>query len=108
MLRRSVTMLAFVSLTAAAASALASEFRASNGATLPAPEIERLTCTERGTLLLEYSISGYRGTEPLDEGHPDRAIYEYENQLAQVYYMQCQAGASHYQNSAPAFSSGFK
>ena len=87
---------------------LASEFRASNGEVLRAPDIDRLTCTERGTLLLQYTMSGYRGTEPLGEDHPDRAIYEYENQLAQVYYMQCQAGASHYQNSAPAFSSGFK
>ena len=98
-LRRSVIPLAFLLLSATATPALTSEFRASNGATLPAPEVDRLTCTERGTLLLEYSISGYRGTEPLDEGHPDRAIYEYENQLAQVYYMQCQAGASHYQDS---------
>ena len=105
---RPIGIPAFLLLAAFAASAAATEFRASNGAVLPAPDIEKLTCTDRGTLLLEYSISGYRGTEPLDEAHPDRAIYEYENQLAQVYYMQCQAGASHYQDSAPAFSSGFK
>ena len=87
--------------------AFAGEWKSSNGAVLPAPDIEHLTCAERGTLLLEYSISGYRGTEPLGEGHPDRPIYEYENQLAQVFYMQCQAGSSHYQDSAPAFSQGF-
>ncbi len=86
----------------------AAEFRASNGAVLRAPDIDQLTCTDRGTLLLEYSLSDYRGVEELAEGHPDRAIYEYENQLAQVYYMQCQASSSHYQNAAPAFSSGFK
>lgn len=100
----------FCILLAALASGLqaqAAEFTSSNGARLAAPDVEQLTCAERGTLLLEYSISGYRGTEPLGVGHPDRAIYEYENQLAQVYYMQCQAGTSHYQNSAPAFSRGF-
>lgn len=82
-------------------------FTASNGAELSAPDISRLSCAERGTLLLEYSISGYRGTEPLAPEHPDRKIYEYENQLAQVFYMQCQAGTSHYQDSAPAFTQGF-
>ena len=85
----------------------AETFIARNGAELSAPDISSLSCTERGTLLLEYSISGYRGPEPLPPDHPDRKIYEYENQLAQVFYMKCQAGTSYYRDSAPAFSSGF-
>ena len=108
-LRRPIFHAAFgLALTSMATLSQAAEFRASNGAVLRAPDIDQLTCTDRGTLLLEYSLSDYRGVEELAEGHPDRAIYEYENQLAQVYYMQCQAGSSHYQNAAPAFSSGFK
>ena len=87
---------------------LASDFVAANGATLPAPDVERLTCADRSTLLLEYAFSGYRGIEPLAEGHPDRAIYEYENRLAQIYYLLCQAGASQFQSLTPAFSSGFR
>lgn len=95
-----------VALTAAHAQA--SEFKASNGAILPAPEVERLTCADRSILLMEYTVSGYRGTEPLQRGHPDWPIYEYENRLAEVYYTQCQAGASQFQSLKPAFSSGFR
>ncbi|MEL6996627.1 MAG: hypothetical protein AAFP68_00075 [Pseudomonadota bacterium] len=52
-------------------------------------------------------MSEYRGTAPLTQGHPDLPIYEYENQLAQRFYTDCQAGNSQFENSAPAFSHGF-
>lgn len=85
----------------------AADFTASNGATLRAPNIDTLNCAQRGTLLMEYSMSEYRGTAPLTQGHPDLPIYEYENQLAQRFYTDCQAGNSQFENSAPAFSHGF-
>lgn len=90
-----------------AASALAAEFTASNGAILRAPDVTTLNCAQRGTLLMEYSISEYRGTEPLGAGHPDYPIYQYENRLAELFYADCQAGSSQFQDSAPAFSRGF-
>ncbi len=80
---------------------------ASTGAVLPAPPINLLDCAKMGHLLLEYTNSGYRGAEPVEEGHPDRQIFEYENALAAKHYLECQVGQSHFQNPQDAFSKGF-
>ena len=86
---------------------MADEFRATNGAVLPAPDIASLTCAEQESLMREYTDADYRGDAQPDENHPDRKIFEYESLLAETYYSGCQAEASQFRKAAPAFSKGF-
>ena len=85
----------------------AKTFTAANGAVLPAPELNTLTCDQLGSLMTAYMSSHYRNIEIVPRNHPDRPIYEYENKLATLHYEDCQAGVTHFENSAPAFSKGF-
>ena len=81
---------------------------ASNGVRLPTPEIADLSCDQRADLLWTFSESNYRQAETLPEDHPDRAIFEYEDRLADAFYRDCQVGTTHFENATPAFSKGFK
>ena len=50
--------------------AMADEFRATNGAVLPAPDIASLTCAEQESLMREYTDADYRGdAQPDDVRH---------------------------------------
>ena len=104
---RIVVLIAGVS---AAGASLAADkvLTAANGAALRAPEIDHLSCSEMQGLLTEYADSGYRSTGPVQAGHPDRAIFDYENKLAEVHYQDCQSGSAYFENSAPVFGQGFK
>lgn len=86
---------------------MAAEFRATNGAVLPAPDIASLTCAEQESLMREYTDSDYRGGAQPDERHPDRKIFDYESRLAEAFYSSCQAEASQFRQVSPAFSKGF-
>lgn len=98
-----------LSLVAAMAGvpAMAGEFRAQCGAVLPAPDIASLTCAEQESLMRMYTDRDYRRDEQPAEGHPDRAIYNYENRLADAFYSHCLSGAFDYRALTPAFSKGF-
>ena len=87
--------------------ALADSFTASNGAVLPAPALETLSCDELDQLMVSYANSHYRNATIPHRDHPDRPIYEYEHRLAQMHYQDCQMGQIHFENSATAFSRGW-
>ena len=86
---------------------MAGEFRASNGAVLPAPDIASLTCAEQEALMQAYTGSAYRGVAQPAEDHPDRAIFDYESRLAESFYSRCLPGATDFDAPEPAFSKGF-
>lgn len=85
----------------------ADSFTATNGAILRAPEIAGLTCPQMTNLLQEYSSSGYRDAEMLSEDHPDRPIFDYEDQLATTFYDDCQAGTAQFLDTGSVFGRGF-
>jgi len=87
--------------------AFAETFTASNGAVLPAPSLNALTCDQLDSLMVAYAESHYRNANIPHRDHPDRPIYEFENQLAELHYEDCQVGQVHFENSAPAFSKGW-
>lgn len=87
--------------------AQANSFRASNGAVLPAPDLNVQTCGKLSQLMTTYMTSHYRDVDVVPKGHPDRVIYEYENRLAEIHYEDCQVGTNHFEDSSPAFSKGF-
>lgn len=80
---------------------------ASNGAHLPMPDIAALDCVSMDALLIVYSAADYRGTASIPEEHPDRALYDYEDALAEHHYLTCQAGAASYGTPVEAFGQGF-
>ena len=86
----------------------AERFTAQNGAELEAPAIASLDCDRMSDLLLEYSASGYRGPETLNEAHPDHKIFTYEDALATHYYDACQAGTAQFMDTEPIFGKGFR
>lgn len=85
----------------------ASSFTASNGVILPAPDLNIQTCGKLTQLMNTYMASHYRDVDVVPEDHPDRAIYEYENRLAEIHYEDCQMGSNHFEDSSSAFSKGF-
>lgn len=82
-------------------------FTSQNGVQLAAPVIASLSCDEMAKLLMSYSGSGYRDVATVPEGHPDRPIYDYENELASQHYADCQAGTARFEDPAPTFGQGF-
>ena len=87
--------------------AQATEFTASNGVVLPAPDINSLACDEITELMWVYSDSFYRVEQLVPKGHVDRPIYEYENRLAETHYSDCQVGQTFFESASPSFSNGF-
>lgn len=86
---------------------MAGEFRATNGAVLPAPDIASLTCAQQEELMRQFTDSEYRSDLQPGEGHPDRAIFDYESQLADAFYSNCLSGSTDFRPVSPAFSKGF-
>ena len=86
---------------------MAGEFRAANGAVLPAPDISSLTCAQQEALMREFTDSDYRSDVQPGESHPDRAIFDYESRLADAFYSDCLPGSSDFRAVSPAFSKGF-
>ena len=85
----------------------AEKFQSVNGVVLPAPDLNVMTCEKLNDLMTMYSASHYRDIEVIPVGHPDRAIYEYENRLAEIHYQDCQVGSHFFEDASPAFSKGF-
>lgn len=65
------------------------EIRTARGAVIATPEIAALSCEARRGVLSAIDASGYRGAEPLPEGHPDRALFLYEDALAVAIWRDC-------------------
>lgn len=80
---------------------------ASNGAHLEMPDLATLDCDRMDRLLIDYALAGYRGPQPVPDGHPDRPLYDYENALARRHYKLCQSDASSYGTPFEAFGRGF-
>jgi len=80
---------------------------ASNGAAVIMPEIETLDCDGMSQVLHRIDLSNYRAAEPVPEGHPDWAIFEYEDRLTITRYWQCHLGEAQLKDPGPAFASGF-
>ncbi|MEM1384762.1 MAG: hypothetical protein AAGG06_14070 [Pseudomonadota bacterium] len=78
-----------------------------NGVAVPTPVIKSLDCAEMASLLDQIDLSGYRSSETVAESHPDRPIFEYENQLTQAHYYECTLGDNQLADPAEAFSHGF-
>lgn len=81
---------------------------ASNGAVVLMPEIDRLGCRDIIEVLALIDRAGYRGALPLPEDHPDRAILEYEDRLARVYFDDCIRAGHGLEDPGPAFRQGFR
>lgn len=84
------------------------EFRASNGAVVPAPAIDSLDCSGMEDTLTTLDRSEYRSAAPLPEGHPDREIFDYENELARETYDRCIAPETQLQDAGDVFQRGFE
>lgn len=80
---------------------------AQNGATVPTPKIDRLTCDEMNQALIAISASEYRGVLVVSEDHPDYQIFAYENRLATQHYQDCQVGVVDFTAPSSVFSAGF-
>jgi hypothetical protein len=80
---------------------------AENGARVPTPEIDTLTCDEMNRTLMNISATGYRGVEVVSEEHPDYQIFDYENRLATAHYEDCQVGVVDFTAPRSVFSQGF-
>jgi len=80
---------------------------ASNGAVITMPEISGLSCTEMAQVLHRIDLSNYRGPDPVPRGHPDWAIFDYEDRLTQRHYYDCMLGDYQLEDPANAFSFGF-
>ncbi len=86
-----------------------SEFVATNGIVIMAPEVEAMDCPAIIDKLGEIDRSQYRGaTDIVPEGHPDRPIFDYENALSQRNYDFCITDEVILQDASPAFRHGFK
>lgn len=85
----------------------AQEFRAQNGVVVPAPAIEGLDCPAIEDTLTTLDSSNYRSAAPVPEGHPDRAIYDYENLLSEQNYVRCIQEQSALQDPGEVFQHGF-
>lgn len=83
-------------------------FTAENGEILPAPKLAGLTCDRMDQVMTAYAQSLYRGVDTVPAGHPDRPIFDYEDRLAEIFYRQCQRSGLTFQDTAPAFSKGFR
>lgn len=107
---RNTCFFAAIALSVAALTSpgAATEFRAQNGEVLPAPALAGLSCEHLDALMLAYSQSFYRDLSDVPKDHPDRPIFEYEDRLAEQYFTQCQRGRITFQDTAPAFSKGFR
>ena len=91
-----------------AGTASAEEMRtAANGASLPVPEIAGLSCVDMEAVLDRFTESGYRGLDPVPQGHADRPLYDYEDALAVAYYDRCQSGTVHFGDTSETFGLGF-
>lgn len=80
---------------------------AANGAQLPAPPIATLSCNEIQELMYLYSASDYRRSGEIPTDQPDRALFEYENELARHHYEDCHLGAQDYASPSETFGKGF-
>lgn len=80
---------------------------ASNGVAVPTPDIAELDCAGKAEALRRIDQSNYRGPEPVPADHPDRAIFDYENRLAQRYYTDCLLRAHALDDPGAAFTFGF-
>lgn len=81
--------------------------RASNGALIPAPEVETLDCKGIRRVLKAIDDSGYRGTNTLAEGHPDMPIFIYEDKLTVAQFERCSGDDGLPSSPTPAFSGAF-
>ena len=81
---------------------------ASNGAIVVMPEIAGLDCAGMGQVLRRIDLSNYRGLDPVPEGHPDRPIFDYEDQLTVRIYYSCTLGENQLDDPGSAFSYGFE
>jgi hypothetical protein len=89
------------------ADAAAPRALASNGAVVIMPDIATLDCDGMAKVLHRIDLSNYRNAAPVPEGHPDRAIFDYEDRLSIAYYRRCGLGESRLEDPGPAFASGF-
>lgn len=83
------------------------QMRAQNGVIVPLPEIENLDCASMRSVLGVLDRSNYRGVAPLPPDHPDRPIFDYENQLAAEAYDRCLTEGAVLRDSSEAFQHGF-
>lgn len=76
--------------------------RASNGALVPMPEIDDLSCFGMRLALARIDRSGYRGVDPVPSGHPDHEIFAYEDALAIAFFRRCADRAALSARAIPA------
>lgn len=60
-----------------------------SGITLELPDLASLDCHGIRVVLQRLDLSDYRGRDVLTEGHPDYAVFVYEDQLARALYFDC-------------------
>lgn len=101
-------VIAALAMAAAGGVAAQEARRASNGIVVPTPDIEELDCAAMQATLDALDGSNYRDAAPVPEGHPDREIYEYENDLSVVNYQDCIVEETVLQDAAEAFDHGFE
>jgi len=61
----------------------------SAGDVVNTPEIEPMSCAERRSVLARIDATNYRGLAPLPVGHPDFALFAYEDELAAAIFRDC-------------------
>ena len=62
---------------------------AAGGAVVETPAIGGLGCGEMRRVLARVDDLGYREIDPLPEGHPDHALFLYEDRLAARLFRAC-------------------
>lgn len=85
----------------------AQEISASNGASLPVPDIQSLDCDQLLDLMHRYAASRYRAPGVIPEAEADKRLFAYEHELSAVHYEKCHLGRSKPTVPSQAFGEGF-
>ena len=82
--------------------------QAANGALVAMPEISGLDCFNMARVLWRIDLTGYRDGRIVPQGHPDRPIFEYEDELARAYYTGCLVNHRTLDDPGAVFRYGFR
>lgn len=85
----------------------AQEIVASNGASLPVPDIRTLECDELLDLMHRYSASRYRVPGTIPQSEADKRLFAYEHVLAETHFVKCHLGRSDFSIPSRTFGQGF-